>query len=96
MFFVKGGPKQELVLLPTMKMIASGVIPELDLVLEVTLMTTIRVETRPSGDQIMETSTLERCVMFLYNKNLAKRKWLLHCGVYPIGLGISISVFWWL
>jgi len=54
------------------------------------------VETRPSGDQIMETSTLERCVMFLYNKNLAKRKWLLHCGVYPIGLGISISVFWWL
>lgn len=55
-------PKQELVLLPTMKMIASGVIPA-------------RVETRPSGNQTIERSTLKPCVMSLYNKTLAKCKW---------------------
>ena len=68
-------PKQELVLLPTMKMIASGVIPELGLVLEDLLMTPTRVETRPSGNQTMERSTLKPCVMSLYNKTLAKCKW---------------------
>ena len=47
MLFVLGylTPKQELVLLETMKMTARGVIPELGLAQEAVLMTPIRVET---------------------------------------------------
>ena len=35
-------------------------------------MTPIRVETRPSGNQIMEKSTLKPCAMFLYSKTLTQ------------------------
>ena len=77
-------PKQELVLLPTMKMIASGAIPELGLVLEDLLIIPTRVETRPSGNQTMERSTLKRCAMFLYNNTLAKCKWFVSTVVHYI------------
>ena len=62
LFVTRGPPKQESVLLETMKMIAGIVIPESGLV--------IRVETRLGGNQITETSALRPRVMFLYFKTL--------------------------
>lgn len=59
MLFVLGylTPKQELVLLETMKMTARGVIPELGLAQEGSLWTPTRVEMWPNTAQIMETKT---------------------------------------
>jgi len=68
--FVQGmiTPEQELVLLATMKMIASGVIPESGLVPGDILSTILHVETWHSTSQIMETNLFQRWITFLSYK----------------------------